>query len=399
MNLLPVQKDIIIVVYVLSTYQLFESALVISLMEKELNTNVKTVLICHESVERVSCYYNMEIWDTVIKLSGYSWFSPGSINDLLNIKQWYRRNREALNQVENVKAIKRANFFIYSNGDTVLVNKFIDMHPEAIIVNVSDGAAAYVGISKEPIGKKNIIKKIIINLHYKILSMLFSCKLSPSVMTNIYGNSSTNVYWDFNVDMVHETCAQNRIVIGRPLSELKSFYKDIFNFDNIKFPAIKGKSVIFLSNLFSDGAWKLCSETDEINFNIKYLEPFIKNGYQVFVKPHPKENMDKLKKMGAHVEVLDHLRDAPFEVLVNEEKYDYIVSVGSTAMINAINLQMAHNYVILDNIFCNEVPLLREYTNFAEYVFANDEKNVYCPVNLKDLIKIIEQNEDEENGV
>lgn len=400
MSLFNFKNDITLVVYVLSTHQLLESSLIILLLKKELNIQVKTVLIYHNSVEQITAYYNMSMWDEVIEVSGNSWFSPLKMKHLLNIRKWYKSNKEAIAQLESIKSIKIANIFIYSNGDTIFVNKFINEHPEAIIINVSDGTNSYMDSFGSHSTKSDSCLKVIINeLRYRLLSIIFSCKITPDMMTPISGNVSTNFYWDFNIDIVNEAYSQKRILIGKPLHDLKEYFKDVFNYKNVNIPPMKRKCVVFLSNLFSDGAWKLCTESDEIKFDIKYLNPFIDRGYQVFIKPHPKENLAKLKKLGCNVDILSTLRDAPFELLINEKKFDYIVSVGSNAMVNAINLQMADNYIILDKVFCTEVPTSREYVNFTDYANLTNENNVYFPDNIEELTQLIEKNERIYKGV
>ena len=91
----------------------------------------------------------------------------------------------------------------------------------------------------------------------------------------------------------------------------------------------------------------------------------IKNGYDLVIKPHPRESEEKIKKIKKICCVEEHLKMIPFEILCMKNDFYCLATVSSTSIMNAYYLNASQKYIVFEEDFIKWLKLMKKYQNKA----------------------------------
>ena len=143
---------------------------------------------------------------------------------------------------------------------------------------------------------------------------------------------------------------------------ITSEYKHIFNVD---YPILIDNSAIFISNALSEG--NVMSVSEEKKLITKIMQALKNLGFNVVIKPHPVEVIDKYDyfKNDKHVDIIDELL-LPVECYFSDQNVKLVCGVTSSALLNAKrNGMKVLSFIKLVN---KEHPIIPIYEKYGIFI-------------------------------
>lgn len=386
--------------YAYTPYQLLiMSSLAVAFREKYPSSRI--ILIRHTMLETTSSYFNMDIWDCVIPYDG-SHIEPINFFGFYRtwrLHKWYRNVKEQLDLVNKVlKKLPALNFFLFSSGDSILIPAIKKQCPQGIFINVGEGSVSYnrnYGTIYEG-GKWRETKWLCKVFLFLLIRLWFGVALPYDAFhRTIDGGKHVHVFADVRPELATETFRRNRILLRLSWKDISARYKKLLDpsvWSLIPDPLKKGGAVLFLTTRLSEDGF--ISLEEEINFYQKVIHEFSTKGYQVFIKPHPRESVQKLSGLSAQAVVLDQLHSIPLEILFQLIQVRYYVDITSSSEWNAYEMKIAKKFIILNNLYYNVVdqikPLIKYHGDNAGGI--PEGENIFRPISWCELSECIDEN-------
>lgn len=383
------------VFYAYTPYQYYIMSYIV-LNIKNRYHDAKCVLIKHKLLNNTLGNFKIDFWDKIVEYND----SIVESFDFWGIKKegffkWHKNNSGFFNEIKKViSQLDRVDFFIFSSGDNMIVAAAKQYFPNAVLVNVGEGSASYNERFKLLQNKKtfkNHIKSIAKVCLTKLLGKIYRIKLGNDIFYRpMSGGDDVSFYIDTHMDKVVEFFTRNRVLVNISTVELRGNVNHIINpkvFEMIPAELLSGNAVLLLTDRLSEDGF--LNETDEISFFQKLIDIYRKKGYEVFLKPHPRESLDKINIIN-NADILDNLQGIPIEVLFSVIKVKILTCIGSSAAMNAYDYGVAEKYVMLNNLYFNIIeqkkPLIKKLGDNNGCLDSGD--NVYHPNSWDDLISI-----------
>ncbi|ORU01437.1 hypothetical protein D081_0256 [Anaerovibrio sp. JC8] len=250
--------------------------------------------------------------------------------------------------LSKISRYKYVNAFFFSSGDNAIVPPIIQMFPEAIVNCVGEGSVSYaIEIKRQ---KTNFIKKYIKNTLYSVISYLYGFPLNDSYY-KIHGDESVNVFIDARPEKANALFGSKRILIKYNWDDIKKEIGEIVKVEKIILPQdINGKkTAILLTEPLSEGGFVL--ERDEIDFYQNIIHRLQSRGYTVYIKPHPRESSNKRNLLHMDDCLLNDLSGLPIEALFSLLNIEILIGLGTSALWNAYDMEIAQKYVAVEKIY------------------------------------------------
>lgn len=319
----------------------------IALNIKTVETDVKLILIKNILLEKSWKYFRTEHWDKILPYKGGA-FDIAVIKRIGSIYNTHHNNLDVIKNADEVLSnIEGANFFFFASGDDFLIPRFIEKYPAACVIGIGEGSGAYVNINKTKT-QANLLYKLAKNIYHKCLNQVYGFDDVKKYVTNMDGGSNVNAFIDFRPDELGKTFCDGRILYKLPIENIKNSIGNIVKkIPKINFPK---RSFLFLTS----GLDEFADLEEWCNF-MELLSQSIPKDIEIYIKPHPRENMAKFNAISDRYHILEQVSSVPIEILFMYMKFDVVGTVISSAIWNAYDLNVANKYVMLNVLYKNNV--------------------------------------------
>lgn len=324
-----IKKDI----YICATYfHIFVSAVRVSLSNTPSDILIESIVPCAQGImfrlEKSGLFQNVIYFDRA-KVSEYR--SRSRICKLL-FEHWYNKN--IFKQECDVKFADYNKIYIY-NDRTVVSRHVYDLKLNYILLE--DGADFFTNICR--VSSKDTIRKNVLEMVQppKSLKKKIARKLGYGYQALGQSEFCTQIVVTKNENLF---IPQNGKILELPLSELvnqldsikrRKIFECFFDDDTELYNLEKqrGYALVLTTPLFQDGFLK--SKEEHIKLYQRIVEEYQDKGYQVCIKPHPRDDIDYASHYNGVV-VFNRLYPIEALSLSNKRQFDVAITVVSSAV-------------------------------------------------------------------
>lgn len=347
------RQSLNILFYAKTPYQLLIMSYLALTFKQEENCKLNLILIIDAPLDKCWQNYDKSIWNDVIcrKLTFYPDTSYTKVKYLAEYLGYFFHDKYEKINLSNYlySQNNNLNYFFFSNGDDILVPLILEKYPGCISYCVSEGSASYNIGQLNGSKLKRMIKLTLLNFY----NILHGGPFLTDGVFNIEGGENVNGYIDTRIDKATERFKQKRILYEIALSDLTQKSKQIIQLPKEFECKIKNKpKALFMTGCLSEDSD--IDESDELDFYQKVILTFQKKGFQVFIKPHPREKNKKINKLKMHINdvvFLDRMQSIPAEVLFTRIKFQALCGILTSAIWNGYDLGVSEKYFMLPFLY------------------------------------------------
>ncbi len=395
-----VNDELNFVFHAYTPYQLLVMSY-IALVCKQNFPKVKCILIRNELLLKSQQFFNWKIWNQIIEddtgqLGGIDFLGFRHVGTFFswakNIRKVFKTLEKVLGQLPDVHA------FFFSSGDNVLIPAIRGKNRQAILVCVGEGSASY-NVNTEIQHSSGIMYRLKQWGKVHLFGVLRRFTTVPFQVDDFErpmdGGKEVNAFIDVRPRAASESFRRKRWLWQISFENMRNEFPNIIKrgaFSIIPDGLKDGSAALLITTRLSED--NFVTQKVEMEFYKSVIDIFKENGVTVYIKPHPRESLEKFSLLGNDVILLSGIQAIPFEILLYVIRVRYFVNIASSACWNAYDAKVASCYVMLNNLYFNvvsqNIPLIRYYNDMGGCL--GDVDGVVRPDTWDELRRVVSDN-------